>query len=61
MDAVDLFIDYWILYRTQEPTVPVLNGKQVDFELALRKLINEEKTELIDNLQKEWSNVVKQT
>ena len=54
MDAVDLFIDYWILYRTQEPTVPVLNGKQVDFELALRKLINEEKCELLDNLQKKF-------
>ena len=60
MDAVDLFIDYWILYRTQEPTVPVLNGKQVDFELALRKLINEEKSKLIDDLQKEWSKVVQQ-
>ena len=57
MDAVDLFIDYWILYRTQEPTVPVLNGKQVDFELALRKLINEEKSKLLDSLQKEFEQI----
>ena len=61
MDSIELFLDYWVLYRKKDPNIPTLNGRQAEFELALRKLINEEKTELIDNLQKEWSKVVKQT
>jgi len=57
MDAVDLFIDYWILYRTQEPTVPVLNGKQVDFEVELRKLIISEKQDLLNNLEEGFKKI----
>jgi len=57
MDAVDLFIDYWILYRTQEPTVPVLNGKQVDFEIELRKLIIQEKHKLLNHLEEDFNKI----
>ena len=57
MDAVDLFIDYWILYRTQEPTVPVLNGRQKDFELELRKLIISEKQDLLNNLEEGFKKI----
>ena len=60
MDSIELFLDHWVLYRKKDPNNPTLNGRQAEFELALRKLINEEKSKLIDDLQKEWSKVVQQ-
>ena len=60
MDSIELFLDHWVLYRKKDPNIPTLNGRQAEFELALRKLINEEKTKLINDLQKEWSKVVQQ-
>ena len=60
MDSIELFLDHWVLYRKKDPNIPILNGRQAEFELALRKLINEEKSKLIDDLQKEWSKVVQQ-
>ena len=60
MDSIELFLDHWVLYRKKDPNIPPLNGRQAEFELALRKLINEEKSKLIDDLQKEWSKVVQQ-
>ena len=45
MDNVELLLDKWILYRKGEPNVPVVNGQQKDFELAIRKLIREELAE----------------
>ena len=45
MDNVELLLDKWILYRNGEPNVPVVNGQQKDFELAIRKLIREELAE----------------
>ena len=60
MDSIELFLDHWVLYRKKDPNIPTLNGRQAEFELALRELINEEKSKLIDDLQKEWSKVVQQ-
>lgn len=54
MDSIELFLDHWVLYRKKDPNIPILNGRQAEFELALRKLINEEKCELLDNLQKKF-------
>ena len=42
MDEIDLFLDYWILYRKEYPNMPVINGQQKDFEKALRELIQEQ-------------------
>ena len=30
--AVDIFLDYWIMYRKEEPYVPVLRSNQKDFK-----------------------------
>ena len=49
MDNVELLLDKWILYRKGEPNVPVVNGQQKDFELAIRKLIREELAEYEKN------------
>ena len=54
MDSIELFLDHWVLYRKKDPNIPILNGRKAEFELALRKLINEEKCELLDNLQKKF-------
>ena len=34
---VKVFTDHWILFRTQEPNVPVLNGSQEDFIADLKR------------------------
>jgi len=57
MDSIELFLDYWVLYRKKDPNIPTLNGRQAEFELALRKLINEEKSKLLDSLQKEFEQI----
>ncbi len=46
MDEIDLFLDYWILYRKEYPNMPVINGQQKDFEKALRELVNSNKKEI---------------
>ena len=46
MDSIELFLDHWVLYRKKDPNIPTLNGRQAEFELDLRKLINEEKSKL---------------
>ena len=46
MDEIDLFLDYWILYRKEHPNMPVINGQQKDFEKALRELVNSNKEEI---------------
>ena len=51
MDSIELFLDYWVLYRKKDPNIPTLNGRQAEFELALRELINEEKSKLLDSLR----------
>ena len=51
MDSIELFLDHWVLYRKKDPNIPTLNGRQAEFELALRKLINEEKSKLLDSLR----------
>ena len=51
MDSIELFLDHWVLYRKKDPNIPTLNGRQAEFELALRGLINEEKSKLLDSLR----------
>ena len=51
MDSIELFLDHWVLYRKKDPNIPTLNGRQAEFELALRELINEEKSKLLDSLR----------
>ena len=51
MDSIELFLDHWVLYRKKDPNIPILNGRQAEFELALRELINEEKSKLLDSLR----------
>ena len=38
---VDIFIDYWILYRDKEPKVPVLRDNQDEFRTALIEMMVE--------------------
>ena len=51
MDSIELFLDHWVLYRKKDPNITTLNGRQAEFELALRELINEEKSKLLDSLR----------
>tara|TARA_B100000519_G_C14137094_1_gene388044 strand:- start:218 stop:424 length:207 start_codon:yes stop_codon:yes gene_type:complete len=40
--AVDIFLDYWIMYRKEEPYVPVLRSNQKDFKDGLLDFIETE-------------------
>ncbi len=40
--TVDIFLDYWIIYRKEEPYVPVLRSNQKDFKDGLLDLIETE-------------------
>ena len=45
---VDIFIDHWILYRTQEPKVPVLRDNQDEFRAALVEMIVESEEQVLE-------------
>mgnify|MGYP003113472161 CR=1 FL=1 len=58
MDSIELFLDHWVLYRKKDPNIPTLNGRQAEFELALRELINEEKSKLLKSLNTEYLEIL---
>ena len=39
--SIDNFVDYWIVYRTQEPNMPVLRNNQEAFKTDLERLVKE--------------------
>jgi len=39
--SIDNFVDYWIVYRTQEPNMPVLRNNQEAFKADLERLVKE--------------------
>tara|TARA_R100000152_G_C6658555_1_gene98077 strand:- start:427 stop:654 length:228 start_codon:yes stop_codon:yes gene_type:complete len=50
---VKVFADHWILFRTQEPNVPVLNGSQEDFIADLKRLVEESNRRLRESISRE--------
>lgn len=45
-DDIDFFLDHWIIVR--KDGTPVLNGKEQEFEQALRRLISKERQKAIN-------------
>ena len=45
-DDLGLFLDHWIIVR--KDGTPVLNGKEQEFEQALRRLISKERQKAIN-------------
>lgn len=50
-DDIDFFLDHWIIVR--KDGTPVLNGKEQEFEQALRRLISKERQKAIN--VRDWS------
>ena len=45
-DDIDMFLDHWIIVRGDG--TPVLNGKDSEFEQALRRLISKERQKAVN-------------
>ena len=45
-DDIDMFLDHWIIVR--KDGTPVLNGKEQEFEQALRRLVSKERQKAIN-------------
>ena len=45
-DDIDFFLDHWIIVRNDG--TPILNGKEQEFEQALRRLISKERQKAVN-------------
>ena len=45
-DDIDFFLDHWIIVRRDG--TPILNGKEQEFEQALRRLISKERQKAVN-------------